>query len=176
VCSGRRHPNVVNTDELEPRNTGHGRRFASSRKQLGSATGARGLGCSWYEVPPGRNAFPRHFHCANEEALFILEGEGTLHLGDATVALRPGDYATLPVGPGHAHVLVNRGPSPLRYLCFSTALPTDLVGYPDSKKVLAIAGPAPGVDERNGGPWIRLIVHDASSLQLHDGEDANPAE
>jgi uncharacterized cupin superfamily protein len=173
VCSPRRHPNVVNIDEIEPRNTVHGQKFASSRKLLGSTTGARGLGCSWFEVPPGRTAFPRHFHCANEEALFILDGEGTLHLGDATVELRPGDYATFPVGPVHAHVLVNRGPSPLRYLCFSTMLPTDLVCYPDSRKVLAIATPSPAGHERNGGPWIRLIVPDASSIDFYDGEEAN---
>jgi len=172
--SGRRHPNVVNIDELEPRESVHGRRFASSRKQLGAASGGRGIGCSWFEVPPGRTAFPRHFHCANEEALFVLQGEGTLHLGDATVEVRPGDYATLPVGPAHAHVLINRGVSPLRYICFSTMLPTDLVGYPDSKKVLALAIPAPVSDERDGGPWIRLIVPAASGLAFYDGEDTDP--
>jgi len=172
VSEQRRHPHVANLDEIEPRTTVHGQRFASTRKQLGSATGARGIGCSWYEVPPGRTAFPRHFHCANEEALFILEGEGVLQLGKETVRLRPGDHATIPVGPAHAHLLVNRGTSPLRYLCFSTMLPTDIVGYPDSKKVLAIAASPPSREGHAEGPWMRLTVRDTSSLDFFDGEDS----
>ena len=167
-----RHPHVANLDEIEPRDTVHGRRFASARKQLGAATGARGIGCSWYEVPSGRTAFPRHFHCANEEALFVLEGEGTLRLGDETLELRPGDYATIPVGPAHAHTLVNRGTSPLRYLCFSTMLPTDLVGYPDSNKVLATAAP-PASDGGSKEPWLRMLMRDASSVGFYDGEDGD---
>jgi hypothetical protein len=46
VHRARRYPNVANLDEVAPRNTVDGRRFASSRK----------LGCSWYEAPAGRTA------------------------------------------------------------------------------------------------------------------------
>src|SRR5690242_4639516 len=105
----RRHPNVVNVSELEANKREKGTRFALASKGLGLAAGATGIGCSWYEVPPGRTAFPMHYHCANEEAAFILEGEGTLRIGDKTVPIRPGDYIALPTGPENAHQLQNTG-------------------------------------------------------------------
>jgi uncharacterized cupin superfamily protein len=165
-----RHAHVVNVAELEGKVALTGTRFASTRKALGAATSARGIGCSWYEVPAGRSAFPRHFHCANEEAIYVLEGEGTLRLGDETLALTAGDYASIPVGPSHAHELVNSGTVPLRYLCLSTLHPAEVVGYPDSKKVLAQGAGAPGPGS-SGEPWIRLVVFEASSVEYFDGED-----
>ncbi len=52
----------------------HGERIAYRRKLLGQATGAEKLGCSLFEIAPGKRAFPFHYHFANEEALYILEG------------------------------------------------------------------------------------------------------
>src|SRR2546427_13010010 len=68
-----------------------------------------------------------------------LEGEGSARIGDATVRLRAGDYVTFPTGPESAHILTNTGAGPLRYLCFSTLPTTEVVGYPDSKKIGAMA-------------------------------------
>lgn len=36
------------------------------------------MGGSLYEVEPCRAASPRHYHLANEEAIYALEGVGTL--------------------------------------------------------------------------------------------------
>lgn len=163
----RRHPNVVNLEDVAPLAMQKGTRFGMRTRRLGTATGAAGLGCSWYEVEAGRSAFPRHFHCANEESLFVLEGEGTLRLGDAEVSVRAGDYVTLPVGPTHAHELVNTGTAPLRYLCFSTLHTVEVVGYPDSKKVAALAAP----DHTSGKLWVREIFRSASAVDYYDGED-----
>jgi len=71
------------------------------------------LGFSLYELPPGASAFPSNFHCANEEALYVLEGEGTLRLGDKEIALRKGHFVTLPPGVGNAHRLFNSFDKPL---------------------------------------------------------------
>ena len=166
----RRHPNVASAADVEGKTSSAGTRFGCTRRLLGAAAGARAIGCSWYEVLPGRSALPRHFHCANEEAIYVLEGEGTLRLGDETLALTAGDYASIPVGPAHAHELVNSGTGPLRYLCVSTLHPAEVVGYPDSKKVLALGAGVPGP----GSPaesWIRLIAFEASNVEYFDGED-----
>jgi uncharacterized cupin superfamily protein len=160
----RRHPNVVNLSEVEPRSESTGR-FAFSTRWFTRATGAKGVGCSWFEVPPGRTAFPAHYHCANEEAVFVLEGEGTLHLGDRMILIRAGDYATFPVGPEGAHQIVNTGQAPLRYLAMSTLLPVDVVGYPDSKKVGVMA--RPGFGER---PWLRSVFKSDSEVDYYSGE------
>ena len=49
-------PNVVNENELEWGEHSHGKRLGHRRKQLGSGAGGEKLGCSLYEVPPGRRA------------------------------------------------------------------------------------------------------------------------
>jgi uncharacterized cupin superfamily protein len=162
---GRRHANVVNVAELDARSFEKGTRFALANKALARATGAKGIGCSWYEVPPGRAAFPHHYHCANEESLFVLEGTGRLRIGADEVAVGPGDYATFPVGPAHAHQLVNTGAGPLRYLCFSTMLGTEVAGYPDSGKIGAMSYTP------DGQPVVRLMVRETSGVDYYDGED-----
>src|SRR5688500_17682553 len=105
----RRHPNVAHLEEVEPRTLEHGNRFACTMKLLGRATGSTRVSCTHYEVPPGRTAFPRHYHAAMEEAIFVLGGTGTLRIGESSVDISAGDYVTFPCGPDHAHQLVNTG-------------------------------------------------------------------
>jgi uncharacterized cupin superfamily protein len=167
--SERRHPRVVNVDEVDGNRQTKGTRFGATRKSLGRATDAQSLGCTHYELEPGRTAFPHHFHCMNDEAIFVLEGEGTLRIGDATVAVRAGDWITIPPGPAYAHQLTNGGQAPLRYLCVSTLKSGDIVGYPDSKKVAAMAGES-YKSVLGGETWVRVIAKQDASLDYYDGE------
>ncbi len=168
--SSKRHPNVINVDEVEPRTMEKGSRFGASIRTVGRASGATELGCNHFEVAPGRSAFPRHFHCAIEEALFILEGTGTLRIGEAQVVLRPGDWVTLLPGPDGAHQVVNDGEGPLRYLCLSSKARADVVGYPDSNKVGAMASPGPDFFAE---PWVRGIFNADAQVGYYDGEEVD---
>jgi uncharacterized cupin superfamily protein len=152
----RRHPQVVNVDELAGHTT-TGNAIASTMKQLGAATRGSALGCNYYEVPPGRSGFPHHFHCVNEEALFVLAGEATLRLGSQEVPVRAGDYVALPVGPESAHQLRNTGAGPLRYLCLSTMQPTEVAVYPDAGLIGVLAVPSLEA-ARRGEHWVQLMV------------------
>jgi len=76
----RRHANVAHLDEVEPSGMSKGSKFGNSSKRLSKASGGVTLGCTWYEVPPGKAAFPAHYHCALEEAIYVLEGEPVLGL------------------------------------------------------------------------------------------------
>jgi uncharacterized cupin superfamily protein len=166
----RRHPQVINVADVEAKSMSKGTRFGSARKILAAQVGATGIGASWFEVPPGRTAFPRHFHCANEEALFVLEGEGTLTIGDTQVRVGPGDWVTFPTGPAHAHQLVNSGSTPLRYLGLSTLRQAEVVGYPDSKKIGAMASPSLQAAMK-GETWLRIIVRESAGVDYFEGED-----
>jgi len=168
----RRHPNVVNVEALAPEETAQGG-FASRRRRLGPEAGGRALGCSHLELPPGKTAFPFHFHSAHEEAMFVLEGNGTARIGGDRVEVRAGDYLAFPPGPQGAHALTNTGSVPLRYLALSapaTPATMDIVGYPDSKK-LALAS---GVDPVKGfwaGAWVmKLIKEDQPAVGYYDDE------
>ncbi len=141
---------TVDETELDWQRTDRGR-FAFRRKQLGAAGDGQDLGCSLYEVPPDKRAWPYHYHTANEEALFVLAGEGALRgPGDERRALEPGTYVSLPAGPGGEHTVENTGSEPLRYLAISTMIEPEVLVYPDSEKVGVMAGAPPGgeSDER----------------------------
>ena len=166
----RRHAHVVNLDEVGAHTMEQGSKFGASIKQLGNPTGATDVGCNWFEVPPGRSAFPRHYHCAIEEAIFVLDGVGTLRLGEDKVAVRRGDYITLRPGPETAHRLDNTGDEPLRYLCLSSKAVADVVGYPDSGKVAAMASPSPNVFDK---PWVRGFYRSDSAVDYYDGEETD---
>lgn len=135
---------VVRADDREWTGTEHGE-TAFRRAQLGAAAGAEMLGCSLYELPPGKRSWPLHYHTANEEAFYVLSGEGLLRTGDGDgIDLAAGDYAACPVGEDGAHQMVNAGDEPLRYLALSTMAEPDITVYPESGKIGLFAGAAPG--------------------------------
>ncbi|MEM9070498.1 MAG: cupin domain-containing protein [Myxococcota bacterium] len=138
---------VVHEDEVEAVVTDRGKAHYR-RRQLGKAAGGSALGCSLIELPPSKSSWPFHWHAANEEAIYVLEGSGTLRLGEERLDVKAGSYAALRVGPEHAHQMINTGEVTLCYLVFSTMEPVEVAGYPDSGKVGVLAGAAPGGGER----------------------------
>lgn len=160
---------IVHERELEWIELSHGDRIAFKRKLLGQATGAEKLGCSMFEVAPGKRAWPFHYHFANEEALYVLEGSGTLRLGAEEFPITAGHFVTFNAGPDHPHQLINRGTGPLRYLCFSTMIGPEVAGYPDSGKLGIIAGRAPAGSGRVSA--MRKCFREGSEVDYYDGED-----
>lgn len=140
-----RDPHIVNVADLEWIVTDR-ERFGCERKAFTAPAGGEKLGCSLYRVAPGKAAFPAHLHHANEEALYVLAGHGTLRLGEARHPVGPGDYVALPVR-GPAHQLINTGTQSLEYLCFSTQIEPEVSEYPDSDKFGVMTGSAPGGDK-----------------------------
>lgn len=178
-----RPSNVVGEGDLPWSEQEHGERFGHRRKRLAEAAGGQRVGCSLYEVEPGRAAFPRHYHLANEEAIYVLEGSGTLRLGEGgdEVEVSRGDYAALPTGAEGAHQLVNTGGSVLRYLCLSTVVEPDVLVYPDSGKVGVYAGQAAGEAEPKEGEAVAEFLRneagvgyyylDGAEVDYYDGEE-----
>jgi uncharacterized cupin superfamily protein len=120
---------------------------AFRRKKLAAAAGGDRLGCSLYELPPGRKSWPFHYHTGNEEAIYVLAGTGRLRTADGVEALEPGDYVPFPAGEDGAHRVHNDGDEPLRYLALSTMDDPDVTVYPDSAKIGVYAGSPPGSDD-----------------------------
>jgi uncharacterized cupin superfamily protein len=134
---------ALDWDEYDPPRDGH--RFR--RKQPGAAAGGVELGASLYEVPAGMRTWLPHYHTGNEEAIYVLDGEGTVTLGvdRESFELSPGDYVSLPTGKaGYRDVVA--GESGLEYLLVSTMEDPDITVYPDDDTVGLYAGSAPGGD------------------------------
>lgn len=136
----------LRVDDLEWEHTERGE-VAFRRKRLAGETVDDDLGCSLYEIPPGKRGWPYHFHTGNAEAIYVLSGTGELRgPDDERERLEPGVYAAFPAGPEGAHQLRNTGEESLRYLAMSTMNEPDVLRYPDSDKVGVMAGEPPGGD------------------------------
>jgi uncharacterized cupin superfamily protein len=167
----RRHPNVVHIDHVPSDEEAHGR-FAFTRRKLWLEAAGRQLACSWYEVPPGKQAVPHHFHSAFEEAIFVLEGKGAARIGDERLPIAAGDYIAYPAGPATAHSIINTSDAPLRYLRLSTLHTMDIVVYPDSNKISFAAGLDPTRAQSEQSPWVMKIVKDQPSVDYYEDEDS----
>ena len=62
-------------------------------------------------IPPGRASLHSHTY---DEVVYVVEGEGVLHLGGEETELRPGSCIHLP--PLVMHSLENSGSTPMRVL------------------------------------------------------------
>jgi uncharacterized cupin superfamily protein len=146
---------TVNEADVDWETEEHGDHHVK-RKRLAAAAGGEGLGCSRYELPPGRRGWPYHYHAANEEALYVLSGEGTLRTPDGTRPLAAGDYAAFPAGRAGAHAVVNDGDDPLCYLIVSEMTDPDVTVYPDSDGLGVYVGSPPGRrEDREFGGYYR---------------------
>jgi uncharacterized cupin superfamily protein len=113
--------------------------YDSRCARLARATAASKLGASIDTVAPGKRACPYHCHHAQEEMFIILAGQGTLRVAGETLAVSAGDVIFIPPGPEYPHQLINTSQAPLKFLSISTREPVEVVHYPDSDKVLAVA-------------------------------------
>ncbi len=156
----------IHESDIDPNAFSHGERFGSEGRRLGVAAGGDQLGCSLYEVPPGRRAFPYHAHLGIEEAIYVLSGEGTIRLAGESHPLRAGSYVALLADGKHPHQLVNTGTETLRYLCMSAGADPEVVVYPDSGKVgvLSTRGAAEGQQR-----YVRFFKDD-SAVGYFEGE------
>ena len=124
--------NIFNADWKA---SSHGEKFQHDHISLTDLRDGHELGCGAFRVNPGKRAFPKHAHLANDEALFIVSGTGALTVGEETVRVAAGDFILLPSGVEHAHILINDSDEDIVYLCVSTMNAPEVVHYPDSGKL-----------------------------------------
>lgn len=134
------HINETDLDWNEYDREGHEFR----RKELANAVDAEQLGCSLYELPAGNRSWPYHYHTANEEAMFVLDGTGRVRLNGEERPLEPGDFVVFPADERGGHQVVNDSVGALRYLVVSTMEEPDITVYPEMEKFGVYVGSPPG--------------------------------
>ena len=103
-----------------------------SESQLGKAVSLAQFGVNRVVLLPGSATALRHWHEAEDEFVFVLEGEPTLVDENGEHRLRPGSFAGFPAGAANAHHLVNKSDSPATLLVVGTRMPGgETVHYPD---------------------------------------------
>ena len=128
-----RPPTIVNVDEVESQEFSM-ETVAGMHHDLGRTAGSLRTGIQQMTAFPGKFAAVPHVHSAEEELYVVLEGEGTLLLGDEEHPLRAGDIVSRPAGTRVAHAL-RAGETPLTFLAYGTREPNDIAFYPRSGKI-----------------------------------------
>ena len=108
---------------------------------VAAAAGAELLGATAYEVAPGARWADLHYHHANEELLFVLEGTPTLHTLEGSRTLRRGDVIAFRRGREGAHRVSNDAADPARFVIVSTMVMPEVVEYPESGRVFVMSEP-----------------------------------
>jgi uncharacterized cupin superfamily protein len=149
---------IVNVDELELERGDDKPPFGESWYVLGGRAGSVRAGLNIDIVWPNRQNCPLHCHSAEEELFVVLDGEGTLLLGDDEIPVRRGHVIARPPGTRVAHAF-RAGDEELKLLVYGTREPNDIAYYPKSNKIFF----------RGVGLITRL-----ERLDYYDGEEETP--
>lgn len=98
-------------------------------RTLGIAAGLAGIGLHLIRLEPGRASTQHHWHDADEEFIYILQGRAVACLGDRRIEVGPGDFMGF-AAPSAAHSLENPFEQDLLYLVGGECNAVDLVHYP----------------------------------------------
>ncbi|HBF29283.1 cupin domain-containing protein [Rhizobium sp.] len=103
---------------------------------LSDAGGLTQFGAFLETLPPGSRSSHKHWHEQEDEFVYMLSGIATLHEGDTTTELHPGNAATFKAGVAVGHCLENRSTADCTYLVVGTRSPNDVVHYSDKDLLL----------------------------------------
>ncbi len=107
-----------------------------SRKRLGNAVGLDQFGVNLTTLKPGAASSQRHWHAAEDELIYVLQGEIVLCEDGGEITLRPGDAAGFKAGVANGHCLVNRSSADAVYLEIGSRSAREHVEYPDIDMML----------------------------------------
>jgi len=101
------------------------------RKRLGNAAGLDQFGVNLTTLKPGAWSAQRHWHAAEDELIYVLEGEIVLCEDNGETVLKPGDAAGWKAKTPNGHCLINRSKRDAVYLEIGSRAKSDKVEYPD---------------------------------------------
>lgn len=105
---------------------------ARVRTRLGDAAGLTQFGVNLLRLPPGSWSSQRHWHAAEDEFVFVVEGEVVLVTDAGEEMLAAGDSAGFKAGAADGHQLQNRSTRDAVILEVGSRAPGgDEVDYPD---------------------------------------------
>jgi uncharacterized cupin superfamily protein len=122
------------------------------RWKLGDAAGLSQFGANLLRLPPGGWSSQRHWHTAEDEFVWVVEGEVVLVTDEGEQVLRAGDCAGFPAGEPNGHHLQNRSASEVVLLEVGSRRPDDDgADYPDID--LTLRNGESGYRHKDGAPY-----------------------
>ena len=101
------------------------------KRALTELLGLTQYGVNVTTLQPGAASAQRHWHVAEDEFCYVLDGELTLITNEGEQVLGPGMAMGFPANEENGHHLVNRTAKPATYLEVGTRSPVDHCVYPD---------------------------------------------
>ena len=108
-------------------------------RTLGELVGMQRIGVHIVHLEPGRESTQFHYHDADEEFLYILQGRGIAEIGAERFEVGPGDFMGF-TAPSRPHTLLNTSAEDLVYLMAGEHNPNDVVHYPRIRRTM-LKGP-----------------------------------
>jgi uncharacterized cupin superfamily protein len=123
---------------------------ARARQRLGESSGLSDFGVNLLRLPPGTWSSQRHWHTAEDEFVFVVEGEVVLITDSGEETLRAGDSAGFKAGVKDGHHLQNRSPRNAVVLEIGSRKEQDEGEYSDIDMRFLRAG---GFARKDGTPY-----------------------
>jgi len=159
--SQKQNPIAVTAAEVPARNkpSVYPEPFASymtgrEKRQLGDFFGLTNFGVNLTRLAPHAVSALRHAHTKQDEFIYILQGQPTLHTDEGRTQLSPGMCAGFKAGTGNGHRLINETTEEVVYLEVGDRTPGDEGSYPDDDlKALLVNGKWEFM-HRDGTPYV----------------------
>jgi uncharacterized cupin superfamily protein len=111
------------------------------KRQLGDLFGLTNFGVNLTRLAPNAVSALRHAHTKQDEFIYVLQGQPTLHTDEGRTRLSPGMCAGFKAGTGNGHCLINETTEEVVYLEVGDRTPGDEGSYPDDDlKALLVEG------------------------------------
>jgi uncharacterized cupin superfamily protein len=123
------------------------------KRVLGDLFGLKNFGVNLTRLAPGAMSALRHAHTKQDEFVYILQGEPTLHTDQGATQLVPGMCAGFRAGTGNAHHLVNETDSDVLYLEIGDRTAGDSATWPDDDLILVEIEGKRKLAHRDGTPY-----------------------
>jgi uncharacterized cupin superfamily protein len=123
------------------------------KRPLGDLFGLSNFGVNLTTLAPGGVSALRHAHTRQDEFIYIVQGEPTLHTDQGRTKLQPGMCAGFKAGTGNGHRLVNETEKEVLYLEIGDRTPGDEGSYPDDDIQAVLVDGKWKYTHKNGAPY-----------------------
>lgn len=129
------------------------RMVGREKRTLGDLFGLTNFGVNLTRLAPNAVSALRHAHTRQDEFIYILQGQPTLHTDEGQTRLSPGMCAGFKAGTGNGHRLINDTAEDVVYLEVGDRTPGDEGHYPDDDLKAVLVEGKWTFTHRDGTPY-----------------------
>lgn len=122
-------------------------------KPVGAMLGLTNFGVNVVTLPPGGRSAERHWHKAQDEFVYVIDGDLTIVSEVGETPLSTGQCVGFKAGVPDGHNIENKSKKPATYLCVGDRAHPEHVTYPDVDMQLVADEKGPRFLHTDGTPY-----------------------